>query len=1131
MLNAGGTAGMITVPLEKFHKTIFYHINLIYWYASHTSFMLVGVQVPNGYQTPLDTVVNHADLAAQTQLISALSLQILSDSEPMKGAEHSQWVPRRWFSDLGGEVVTAGGSNSILPNRRVPDALVVARNPSGRYGLLQKTRDGVFRFPATTAEKLINAYTIDPETGQLTGARNMGPDGQKFPNYINERQHFAEPETRITLLLSRLVPTDVFDLLGPHNQPLTLQVLDARFYAPPDEYAVAHHWEHGATIFARPGDRFFVALNSYPHYRNYGYELFTSWYGREGKQPKGILMGYGRESRVQSRESGVGQRQSRVAGIAPDRAPPTLDPGLWTLDSSPQGYLAGVDHRITFQEADMAGSVAALNRSRLAGQVRSGLADPVDVALAEKAEDRLESGLDALRRKQYTRAFRDLNASTALSIRAYPAIRTAVSDALNGILLYMFLLVPFSLFAERLLIGAGDIRGRIAGTFAIFLVAFGLIRLTHPAYDLIRSPMIVLVGFVIFMLCTLILSFISGKFAQRIGELRRAGDGAGEADSDISRSAAAATAFNLGINNMRKRKVRTAFTVSTLVLVSFCLVCFTAPRPQLLERQLVLGPAPYDGVMLRFERNLAGHVGAITTRFGHLARIFPRRSRRVWDWYAEYTPPDGQPRHSRIWGALWVRHDETMVTGIDKLLLPGGQWFKRDDERVCYLSDVAAAELGIDARSVGERPVEILLAGWPIQVAGVFDSASLENLTDFDDVTLLPETKGLFTTWQQTRARTQQAAGRPGVKAVSTSYISSATMVILPYDVRLYSGESDLCTSIVLLFKDLPYGTIRETINDMMDSSLTFLSYALEGLGYFGGKYRLTGLEALVDMIVPLLIASFIVFNTMLGSVYERQKEISVYSAVGLSPRHVFYLFLAESLVYAVIGVVGGYLLALGLQWLSHGSGDLLKLNINHSSSSAIYVTVTLMMAVILSSLIPARRAARIASPSERVTWTLPPPTSPGRLEFDLPFTYVGRDILAVLPFITSWFDVRGEDSSAEFSASVPHIEVHTPEPSQRPEAKPVFAVEATTWLRPYDLGISQRVRVSIRPSPRPSDPFYIACVEIRMLGGDEISWRRTNAYFIGLLRRHLLSWRGVSGRRKEVFFDQSVARFGLRLS
>ena len=306
-----------------------------------------------------------------------------------------------------------------------------------------------------------------------------------------------------------------------------------------------------------------------------------------------------------------------------------------------------------------------------------------------------------------------------------------------------------------------------------------------------------------------------------------------------------------------------------------------------------------------------------------------------------------------------------MVTGIDKLLLPGGQWFERDDERVCYLSDVAAAELGIDARSVGKRPVEILLAGWPIRVAGVFDSASLENLTDFDDVTLLPETKGLFTTWQQTRARTQQAVGRPGVKAVSTSYISSATMVILPYDVRLYSGESDLCTSIVLLFKDLPYGTIRETINDMMDSSLTFLSYALEGLGYFGGKYRLAGLEAIVDMIVPLLIASFIVFNTMLGSVYERQKEISVYSAVGLSPRHVFYLFLAESLVYAVIGVVGGYLLALGLQWLSHGSGDLLKLNINHSSSSAIYVTVTLMMAVILSSLIPARQAARIASPSE----------------------------------------------------------------------------------------------------------------------------------------------------------------------
>ena len=45
-------------------------------------------------------------------------------------------------------------------------------------------------------------------------------------------------------------------------------------------------------------------------------------------------------------------------------------------------------------------------------------------------------------------------------------------------------------------------------------------------------------------------------------------------------------------------------------------------------------------------------------------------------------------------------------------------------------------------------------------------------------------------------------------------------------------------------------------------------------MAFFGGKFRFVGLEALVDVIVPLLIASFIVFNTMLGSVYERKGKL-----------------------------------------------------------------------------------------------------------------------------------------------------------------------------------------------------------------------------------------------------------------
>ena len=603
---------------------------------------------------------------------------------------------------------------------------------------------------------------------------------------------------------------------------------------------------------------------------------------------------------------------------------------------------------------------------------------------------------------------------------------------------------------------------------------------------------------------------------QRIAELRRAGGGATEADADISRSAAAAAAFNLGINNMRKRKVRTGYTVAALVLVSFCLVCFTAPRPELLRRQIVLGASDVEGVMFRFERQSAGHLASMKTRYGDGARLVARRAAQRY-WQMSYTPPDGAARQTSVRGAMYVQPEEALVSGMDKMLLPGSRWLETDHEDVCYLSDATAATLGINPATVGRDPVEVFLAGWPVRVAGVFDSSRLESIRDLDGESLFPEYYGVFKVRQRSEQQTQKAAGRPTQKGIISMNVPAADMVILSLD----SEEGGLVSSVALLFDDLPYADQQQKIEDIMDGSATFIGYALDGLAYFGGKFRFIGLDLLVDVVVPLVIASMIVFATMLGSVFERQKEISVYSAVGLSPRHVFCLFLAESLVYAVIGVVGGYLLALVLQWLSHRFGGALGLNINYSSRSAIYVTTTLMAAVVVSSFLPAWRAARIASPSERVSWSMPPATEPGRIAFHLPFTYAGRDALAVLPFLTGWFDARGEDASGEFAASRPRIEVAWPEGGR---GAPAVTVAATTWLRPYDLGVSQEVRLCIKPSNAGgAGPMYRLSIDIHHLSGDEASWRRTNVRFVGLLRAHLLAWRAVSRRRKSMLLERAA--------
>jgi putative ABC transport system permease protein len=68
-----------------------------------------------------------------------------------------------------------------------------------------------------------------------------------------------------------------------------------------------------------------------------------------------------------------------------------------------------------------------------------------------------------------------------------------------------------------------------------------------------------------------------------------------------------------------------------------------------------------------------------------------------------------------------------------------------------------------------------------------------------------------------------------------------------------------------------------------------------------------------IMIMVSLLVCGFLVFNTMFMAVKERIYEIGVLRAVGTSRRHVFLVFLEESLLLGVVGTVIGIFAGLAL--------------------------------------------------------------------------------------------------------------------------------------------------------------------------------------------------------------------------
>src|SRR5213076_728247 len=76
---------------------------------------------------------------------------------------------------------------------------------------------------------------------------------------------------------------------------------------------------------------------------------------------------------------------------------------------------------------------------------------------------------------------------------------------------------------------------------------------------------------------------------------------------------------------------------------------------------------------------------------------------------------------------------------------------------------------------------------------------------------------------------------------------------------------------------------------------------------------NLTSVSGAGEVAVPLAIAAMIIFNTMMGSIAERRREIHVYTSLGLAPLHVGALFVAEAMTYGLIGSVFGYIIGQGL--------------------------------------------------------------------------------------------------------------------------------------------------------------------------------------------------------------------------
>ncbi len=360
--------------------------------------------------------------------------------------------------------------------------------------------------------------------------------------------------------------------------------------------------------------------------------------------------------------------------------------------------------------------------------------------------------------------------------------------------------------------------------------------------------------------------------------------------------------------------------------------------------------------------------------FSDVGVISPR------SWYItrdkKKTPIKTEDKSTMVLGILGVAPEEAQVTQVDTLLR-AGRWFEPNEFAV-ILPGKMARLLGVTPDDVGKKHVRLF--GKQLKVIGLIDAAKMRNHPDLDGEILSPADFKLtddeaISRMSQQESREKQGLEQPEVEVMPFEHLDPDDIVIVPYQILRDVGSP--LQSVAVRFHDA--SMVEKHVKDYL-SRLSVVLFA--GIQKPDGSLRVsvysslgnTSLKGLANLFIPILVAALIVLNTMMGSVYERFREIGIYSSVGLAPVHIAFLFIAEACVYAVLGTVSGYLVGQGVAKILLWQGWLSGFTLNYSALSTVISSVLVMAVVMLSSIYPARQASMMAVPDVTRRWKLPNP-------------------------------------------------------------------------------------------------------------------------------------------------------------
>ncbi|MBN1807537.1 MAG: FtsX-like permease family protein [Planctomycetes bacterium] len=795
-----------------------------------------------------------------------------------------------------------------------------------------------------------------------------------------------------------------------------------------------------------------------------------------------------------------------------------------------------------------------LTDARLTLLNQKGVVNDTAEAFNEAAMDQMKSLEEARAASRTDEILMAAEEARGLAYRAYVRGRGTISDLIKAVVIFLALVIPFCFFVMKLVTPYTDLNRQMVLFGGIFLVMVILLQFVHPAFEVAQMPQVVILAFIILGLAIFVSGILVGRFNS---SMNQAVEEVLMADSiDAPQSRLAGVAFMVGVNNMKRRRIRTTLTTATIILVTFTMLSVISVGQDVEPVQLKLGgETPYDGFVYANPG-----LGPIDPVQMHRIRAHfegrAAKASRAWverkDTHGVYLPYAVTPVIP-IRGASVKSLSAKVLLGLEVAengflgpMAVKGRWFSANDVPEMVLSEKAAGLLGITPGNLSEK--KVWLNGVQLEVVGLIDDKSLEDMKDIAGVPVLPllveagrekHLQGMAMRSEAAKSGLLQAgdfANIPGTRVARPEDIA-----IVPLGYARMLGNAQFRTLSVKY--DREEGATPEEISqkvwDDANKLIRFqdvrLSVGLKTAVTAGktetrldaGQYALASSSSaevggVLKVAIPIILGATIILNTMLGSVMERKREIGIYNAIGLNPTHVMVFFLAESLVFGLVGSVAGYLIG---QMLSLVVSRVVDLNLNYSSLSVMLVIFLTITTVLLSTIYPAMMAARAAVPSGQRRWSLPQPEG-DQIRVNFPFVYDASRVVGACAYLYDFMKQNSEASVGKFLAAIGPVGRVPAEavPGAEEQSDTAYAMLFDVAPAPFDLGVNQKMEVYACFDERVH--AHMLTVHLTRMSGQKSNWVTVNQPFLETLRKRLLSWRSQKLETQEAYRKQGEELF-----